>query len=106
MRNNQKLINTDIEISVPIINDSQDISFGSLCYVEDVINVLLACKVADGPTWKTANKMIDVGVGLDGLPFIKLKAHGIDVNAYVNGLAANAKRARDLARKILVGTSY
>jgi hypothetical protein len=74
---NVKLINSDKYQALPIINKSDDISFGALQYVESVIGALLQAKRADGPAWKAASKLLDVTVDQDKHVHLELKVHGI-----------------------------
>ena len=81
MMKNQKLINTDIEINLPIIKSSKDISFGALQYVESVIEALLAAKKENGQAWVAGQRLLDVTVDRPSNNVtLTLKVHGIDTD--------------------------
>jgi hypothetical protein len=77
MKSNQMLINTDIEVNLPIIGKADDISFGSLQYVEEVLGALLKAKQFNGPAWASAKKLLDVSYTADGYVQFTLKVHGL-----------------------------
>jgi hypothetical protein len=77
MKKNQMLINTDLEVNLPIIGKADDISFASLQYVEEVLGALLKAKQFNGPAWNAAKKLLDVSYTADGYVQFTLKVHGL-----------------------------
>jgi hypothetical protein len=79
MNKKPKTIDFDKDVILPIIKNQNDITFGALQYVDNVVGALLQAKRVDGPAWKSASKLVDVTVDTEGHVHLELKVHCIDV---------------------------
>lgn len=80
MTKHQKIYNTKTEEVHPIINSARDISFGSLGYMESIVEALLAAKLENGKAWENVSKLLEVSATAEGYVQLTLKVHGINTD--------------------------
>jgi hypothetical protein len=68
---------------LPIVKNAPALTFSALGYVEDVVQALADCKVANGNAWKSGSKLLDVKVDNHNDVHLILKVHGIDTHPLV-----------------------